>query len=215
MPISPTLITNAEIVINGVVAAAGSTSRKFASVYHYKRTNTVNALSKAALVAAVQAQFRTLMLTCLSLRLTLSNYACRWIDDATDAFALTTDVHAGLVTGDSMPLTEAAFILLQTGLRGRNYRGSKHLFPLGESATTVLTDDLFNAGALTYLGNYATAIITNVTDANGNVWQPCVLSRKLSQLKTNPTTVVANPITSAAVAKRVGSMRHRRVAQLY
>jgi hypothetical protein len=215
MPISPSLITNAEVVINGTVASAGSTTRAFASVYHYKRTNTVNPINKGHLVTAVQTQFRTLLMTCLSLRLTLTNYACRWLDDATDAYALTADTHPGLVTGDSMPLTNAAFILLQTGLRGKSYRGSKHLFPLGESATTVLTDDVFNAGALTYLGNYAAAIIANVTDSDGNVWQPCVLSRKLSQLKINPTTVTMNVITSALVNKRVGVMRHRHVKSTY
>jgi hypothetical protein len=204
-----------ELLIAGTVASAGSSARTFLNVHHVRRTSTVNPVSKGNIIAAYQTSIRTLLLTCLSLRLTLSSFQCRCVDDAQDAYASVADVHAGLVTGDSMPLTQAAFLLLQTGLRGRSYRGSKHLFPLGESATTVLTDDIFNAGALTYLGNYAAALLAGFTDANGNVWVPQVLSRKLSQLKVNPTTVTANDVTSIAVGKRVGVMRHRHVKSLY
>lgn len=215
MPISPTLITHAEVIINGNVASAGSSGRSMAVVQHFRRTSTVNALTKAAFLTAFQSSQRALLMACLSVRLTLTNIGARWIDDALDAQTFLVDTHPGLVTGDSMPLTQAAFLLLQTGLRGKSYRGSKHLFPLGESATTVLTDDIFNAGALTYLGNFAAAMLAGFTDSNGNVWIPQVLSKKLSQLKANPTTVVANDVTSVSVGKRVGVMRHRHVKSLY
>jgi hypothetical protein len=204
-----------ELVYNGLVASAGSNSRAMQAIFHYQRTSTVNPLNKTNVISAFITQTRTLLMTCLSLRLTLTNVACRIINDAQDAYKLTTDTHAGLVTGDSMPLTNAAFLLFQTGLRGRSYRGSKHLFPVGESATTVLTDDIFNAAALTYLGNFATAAAANFTDSDGNVWFPVVLSRTLSQLRTNPTTVVANPVTAILVNKRVGTMRHRKVKSTY
>lgn len=215
MPISPSLITNAELILNGTVASAGSSSRAVASVYHYKRTNTVNALSKSALQTAFLSACRSAITSALSVRYTGTNLSCRWLDDATDAPALVAETHPGGVAGDSMPLTNSAFLLFQTGLRGRSFRGSKHYFPIAESATTIATDDIFNAGMLTLLAAIGTALIANLTDANGNVWQPCVMSRTLSQLRRNPTTVIANPITAILVAKRVGIMRHRRVKPVY
>jgi hypothetical protein len=215
MSIPATSITHAEVILAGVVAAAGSSSKNMNLVMHLRRTSTSPTLTKAALQSILATNWRGAFLACVSLRLTLTHWSIRWIDDALDAPVLTSDTHPGAVTGDSMPLTTAAFLLMQTGIRGRSYRGSKHVFPLGESATTVLTDDIFNAGALTYLGNFAAALLASNTDSNGNIWVPQVLSKKLSQLRTNPTTVVANDVTAILVGKRVGTMRHRRVASQY
>lgn len=216
MPMIPaTSINYAQLILRGVVASAGSTARNMNLVMNYLRTTNVNPVNKTNIAAAWITAHRTLFLTCVSLRLTLSGLGVRFIDDATDAEAITTDVHAGLVVGDSMPLTQAAYLKCETGFRGRNYRGSHHLFPLGESATTVLTDDIFNAAALVYLGNFAAAYLAGMTDSDGNIWKPVVLSRQLSQIRYNPTNIVANQIISVSVAKRVGVMRHRRVAQLY
>jgi len=114
-----------------------------------------------------------------------------------------------------MPTTESAFLLFGTGLRGKSYRGGKHLFPLAESATTTGTDDILNAGALTYFGALAAQALLPLTDAGPNTWNPCVLSRKLSQLRSNPTTVTRNDVVSVSVNKRIGTMRHRKVKSLY
>lgn len=208
-------ITHAELVLKGVVAAAGSTSKNMNLVMHYRRTANVLTINKTNLANAWLTANRALFTLTVSLRLVLSGLAVRWIDDALDAPVLTSDTHAGAVTGDSMPLTASAYLKLSTGLRGKSYRGSHHIFPMAESQTTVLTDDIWNAAALTTLGNLATGLLANVTDSDGNVWVPQVLSKKLSQLQRNPTTVVANDVISISVAKRVGNMRHRRVAQLY
>lgn len=215
MPISPALITHAEIIVNGIVAAAGSTSRSSASVWHYRRVSTIINPVKLQLANIFNTNIISKLLLMFSVRYTGINISVRWLNDAQDAQSFTPSVSPGTIVGDSMPTTNAAFLLFGTGLRGRSYRGSKHLFPIAESATTVLTDDIFNAAALTYIGNLATAALAQLTDSGGNVWQPCVLSRKLSQLKTNPTTVVSNDVTSISVCKRVGIMRHRRVKSVY
>lgn len=216
MPSIPaTSITHAQLILRGSVTAAGSTARPMNLVMNYRRTGTVLALSKANIAASWLTAHRVLFLACVSVRLVLTGLGVRFTDDALDAEAVTTDTHPGALTGDSMPLTQAAFLKLGTGLRGQSYRGSHHLFPIAESATTVLSDDIFNAGALTYLGAFAAALLAGMTDSDGNVWKPQVLSRTLSQLRYNPTNVVANDVVSIAVAKRVGVMRHRRVAQVY
>lgn len=215
MPISPSLITQAEVIVNGIVTAGGSNTRAAAQVYHYRRTSVVPPLSKSALATIFISTMIPLIRACLSTRYTGTNITVRWLNDALDAPFPTPSVGAGLVTGDSMPTTQAAFLLFNTGLRGKSYRGSKHIFPLAESATTTGTDDIFNAGALTYLGALAAGALGTLTDAGGNIWTPCVLSRKLSVLKTNPTTVLTNDVTAVLVNKRVGIMRHRKVKTVY
>lgn len=215
MPIPANQIVNAEVIINGVVASAGSSAKKMQAVFHYRRTATVVTPTKAALETAFASAIRVLFINCLSVRLSLSTITVRWLNDAIDAPLAFATAGAGAIIGDSMPLTNAVYLLFQTGLRGKSYRGSKHLFPIGESATTVLTDDILNAAALTYFGLLSAALLAQITDSTGNVWVPSVVSKKLSQLKVNPTTVVANDVISIAVAKRIGTMRHRRVAQLY
>lgn len=215
MPIPANQIVNAELVYKGTVASAGSSAKTMQAVFHYRRQATVVTPTKAALAAAWIAANRANLLAVLSLRFTSVGLTVRWINDALDAPVLTSDTHAGTVTGDSLPLTCSAFLLFQTGLRGRSFRGSKHLYPMAESQTTVLTDDIWNAATLTLLGALAASLLGNITDSTGNIWTPSIVSKKLSQLKSNPTTVVANDVTTIAVGKRVGMMRHRRVASLY
>jgi hypothetical protein len=215
MPIPANQIVHAELIYKGTVASAGSSAKTMQAVFHYRRQATVVTPTKAALASAWLAANRANFNAVQSLRFTGIGLTVRWVDDALDAPVLTSDTHPGVVTGDSMPLTNAAFLLYQTGLRGRSYKGSKHIYPLAESQTTVLTDDLFNAATLTLLGTLAASLLGAITDSTGNIWVPQVLSKKLSQLKENPTNVVAYDVTTIAVGKRVGTMRHRRVASVY
>jgi len=215
MPISPTLITHAEVVLVGTCAAGGSNSRAVQSVWHFRRTGTALPLSKTNLNTIFWSTIGTAVIAALNVRYTNTNIWVRWLDDALDAYQIFTRAGAGAVTGDSMPTDNAAFLLFQTGLRGKSYRGSKHFFPISESATTTGTDDLFNAGMLTLLGAIATAAAGNLTDASGNVWVPCVYSKVLSQAKANPTTIITNDVTSVLVKKTVGSMTHRKAKSVY
>lgn len=215
MPISPTLITHAEIVLAGQVAAGGSNSRTWATVWNYRRTSTVSALSKTALATAFVGTLKAPLLAALNVRLTLANLSIRWIDDALDAPFYVTETGSGAVTGDSMPTDNAVYLMFGTGLRGRSYRGSKHLFPVSESATTSGTDDILNSGAITLFGAVAAAALLAITDSSGNVWNPCVYSRTLSQPRVNPTSIVTNDVVSVSLNKRVGSMRHRKVKSVY
>jgi len=215
MAIPLTSILQAEIQVSGLVTAGGSSTRKALSVWHYRRTSTAVTPTKAALAAKFISDVIPSLRACLNARYTGVGVSVRWINDAVDQAVLTASTGVGLVSGDSMPTTEAAFLLFQTGLRGKSYRGSKHIFPMSESATTSGTEDIWNAGALTYLGTFATAALATLTDATNNAWIPCVLSRKLSQLRFNPTTVITNDVTAVAVNKRVGTMRHRKVLSVY
>jgi hypothetical protein len=216
MPIPLNQVTIAQVVLRGVSAAGGSSAKNINFVFHYRRTAVAINPTKTALETAFQAAVAVPLIAALNARFTQQATYVRWMNDAQDAYVGFTRAVVGGVAGDSMPTNEAAFLLEQTGLRGRSYRGSKHLGPMSESDTTGATDDLFNAAALARLATVAAALLVQVVDATPNNWNPCVLSRvPPAQYTTNPTNVVTNDIISVLVNKRVGTMRGRRVPSVY
>ncbi len=215
MPIPVNQIRVVEIALQGTAAAGGSNNRAVDFIFHYRRTATVLAVPKAGIDAAFQTAIATPIAAALNARFLQSRNTVRFIDDALDQPFPFAHALPGLIAGDSMATSLSAFLLMTTGLRGKSYRGGKHLFPMSESDTTSGTDDVFNAGCLGRLATIANAILAGFTDATGNVWVPSIVSRKLSQLKTNPTTVTGNDCNAVFVNKRVGSMRHRKVKSQY
>lgn len=215
MPIPSNQITIVEIAVTGNVAAGGSNSKPFVFVFHFRRTATVLAVSKTQVDTAFQAAIVVPLALALNITFTQANNQLRWLNDALDAPIAFSHASVGAITGDRMATIDASFLLMRTGLRGKSYRGSKHFGPMSESDSTSGTDDIWNAGCLTRLGAVAAAILAGFTDAAGNVWVPSVVSRRLSQLTTNPTTLVANDVVQIAVNKRIGSMRHRHVKSVY
>jgi hypothetical protein len=216
MPIAPNLITVAEIVLRGISSAGGSSAKNINLVFHYRRVATAVNPTKAALDTVFQATVAVPVIAALNARFTQGSTFIRWMNDAQDAYSSFAHAVVGGVGGDSMPDHEAAFLLYRTGLRGRSYRGSKHLGPMSEADTTGGTDDIFNAASLARLATAAAAMILPLPDATPNTWNPCVLSRvNPAQYIVNPTTVVSNDAISVSINKRVGTMRRRRVASIY
>jgi hypothetical protein len=207
---------NIEVHVHGICAAGGSSAKFSDYSYFYQRQNPALPLpTKTQIDAAFQAQVVVPLGTCVNARWTQTRNSIRYIDDALDAFVDFSHAVVGSVTGDSMATTLAAFQIFRTGLRGKSYQGKKHFFPLSESDTVAGSDDLLDATALGRFTALATAELAGFTDASGNIWKPIVFSRKLSQVKTNPTTVVANLVTAIATNKRIGEMKHRKVASVY
>jgi hypothetical protein len=215
MPIPSNQINYVEIHVKGLVASGGSSSKFSDFVFHFRRTANVLPVTKLAVDTAFQAAIVVPIGALLNVRWTQQGNTIRWIDDALDAPVQINHAVAGAIAGDSMSTVLSSYMIMRTALRGRSYRGSKHLFPLSETDTTIGTDDLLNAAALVRYGTLATALATGFTDAAGNVWVSSVLSRTLSQLRTNPTTVVANDVITVSTNKRIGRMRRRHVASVY
>lgn len=215
MPLPSTSIKTVEIQVRGTIASAGGSSKSTNFVFHFARTTTVAPIAHAAIDTAFQTAVVVPIGTALNVRWLQSSNSVRYVDDALDAPIYYSHAQAGLVAGDSMPSHSSVYLLMRTGIRGKSYRGSKHLAPVSESDTSIATADILNAGALVNFGAVATAILTGFTDANGNIWKAVVLSKTLSQLITNPTTVVANEITQIMVNKRIGNMKKRQVASVY
>lgn len=216
MPIPSNQMVNIEVHVHSIVASGGSGTRFGDFVFHYARQNPSLALpTKTQIDAAFQTAVVVPLGAALNVRFLQSRNSIRYLDDVTDGFVDFSHAVAGAVTGDSMSTILAAFALGRTGLRGKTYLAKKHYFPLSESDTTSGTDDILNAAAITRFTTLNTAWLNGFTDASGNQWLPTCFSRKLSQFKTNPTTIVAPTITSIALNKRVGSMKHRKVLSDY
>jgi len=212
MPIPLNQVTVAEIVMRGLIAAGGSNAVRTNFVFHYRRLAVSVDPSKTALNTIFQTAVADVVAAALNVDWAASLHDIRWVNDATDAYASIAAAEVGAITGDRLQTFCSAYHLLRTGLRGRSFRGSKHWGPMSESD---IGDDVFNAGALTRLGNIATALAGTLTDSTGNQWKLTLLSKKLSQLATNPTTVVTNDVTQIITRESVGTMRGRKVESVY
>lgn len=213
MAIPANQIIHAEIQFKGIASAGGSNAVRIDNVFHYRRTTTVNAPSKTALETAFQAGPVAAILLALNARFTQTANTVRWIDDALDQALPIAESGVGAVAGDPQSTIDAVYVLLRTGIKGKSYRGSKHFGPLSEADATV--GDILNAAAITRFGVVIAAMAASLIDSNGNTWVPQVFSRTLSQVDDNPTTVVANDVTSILLNKRIGRMKRREVESVY
>lgn len=208
MPSLPaTSLVNCEILMKGSIAAEGASVRNVEFVFHFKRTTNVNPVDKGHIAAAFQSSIGAAVLAALNAAYTQSANWVRFLDDALDNYGSTTEAGVGAITGDPLGDFVAVVLQLKTGLRGKSYRGSKHFAPASESDSIGNT---INAGAQTNFNAIGTAILAGFTDSDGNIWLPTIFSRHLSQVQTNPTTVVANQITSFVLNKTLGTMRRRK-----
>lgn len=212
MPIPLNQVTVAEIVMRGLIAAGGSNAVRTNFVFHYRRLATAVNPTKAALEAAFTTTVATPIAAALNVDWEASLHDVRWVNDAEDAYASITATEVGAITGDRLQTFCAAYLLLRTGLRGRSFRGSKHFGPMSESD---IGDDVWNAGAITRLDAIGTALASTLTDSTGNQWKLTLLSRKKSQLTSNPTTLVTNDVTQILTRASIGTMRGRKVESVY
>lgn len=215
MPLADASKTHVEAVVVGLMTAAGGISVPTVNVFHFRRTTFVNVFSKGAFEAAFQTNIMASIKAALNIRWNHTMTRVRCINDADDPYQDTIYTETGAITGDSLPSDQSAYLLLRSGVRGRNYRGNKHLGPMSESDTTT-TSDIFNGGAMTRLAAIGTALVAGFTTGAPVVtYVPCIVSRKGSQTKTNPTTVVSNDVIQVLVNKRVGSMKRRKITSVY
>lgn len=211
MSIPLTSVLTAEIVLKGVLAAGGSNAKNCANVFHYRRTGTSVDPVKASLWTIFNSTIVQELLDLLNVDVGSVSGQIRWVDDAEDTYSdhTPTPNAAGQVTGERYPSVVCVSCLFRTAKRGRNYRGAKRFFGISEADGV---DDVLSGTPLTNWTTFKALLDDPLTDSDGNVWNPCVLSRSLSQLTANPTTVVRNDITAVLLNKNLGRMDRRRVA---
>lgn len=208
MPYVPVLGSIAEVIMKGVYAAAGSSSKNIASVFHYRLGLIAAPPTKTALEAKFQLVVGAAFIAAANVRYTQQSTSVRWIDDATDPAVDFAESGPGAIATDSLPVDECVSMLFRTGLRGKSYRGAKRFVGANEIDTT---GDVLTGAGLARWQTLQTACFTTLVDALGNNWVPSVLARSLSILDSNPTNVVANDVTQVLLNKNTGVMRRRRV----
>ena len=216
MPIPFNQVQVVEIQQRGIITGGGAGEVRTNFVWHFRRTATVVDPSKAAINNAFATNIGAVVAAALNEDWEATVNAVRYPNDALDAPIEFSSALVGAITGDRLASFSTAFILIRSAVRGRSYRGSKRLGPFSETDVTHATGcDIFNAGCLTRLANITTAVLAGFTDSTGNVWVPCILSRFLSQLQFNPTTVISNDVVNLAVNSRVGTDIRRKAPSLY
>ena len=213
MSIPATSIVNAEVIMTGIAAAAGSTSKIIENVYHFRRTTTVNSPDKGVLEAAFQASIGAAVIAALNVRYTQTVTSVRWMNDPLDQAFPYAEAGVGAIAGDSMATDNQAYVLLRTGIKGRSYRGNKKYGPLSEADTTT-TSDVLNAAAIARFASIEAALLAGFTDANSNTWILQVYSRVLDKLVVKPA-VAAFDIIAVLLNRRVSSLNRRKVKSVY
>lgn len=208
-------VTVAEVNMKGLISSGGSNSVNTQFLFHYRRASTSVDPTKAALDTVFQSDHAAKIILALNEGWSQLTNEVRWVNDALDQAVPFTHVNAGAITGDRLASHNAVFMLFRTGIKGRSYRGGKHFGPFSESDVTAADEDVLNSGAITRVTAIATALAGSLTDSTGNVWALTLFSRVLSVVKPNPTTIVANNVTSILFNKRIANMKRRQVKSVY
>lgn len=215
MPISPALVSHAEVHCVGSIVAGGSGSKNTDYTFNFRRTTVVNPLSKANLDTIFQSTIVAKILLAVNIRWSQLSNTVRWLDDATDPPVPFSHVNLGAIATPGTQAFDSVYCLLRTGLRGKNYRGSKHFAGLSEVDTTQPNDDVLNAGAIALWATVLAGMATPLVDLSGNTWVLEIVSKTLSQTVINPTVVVGNDVTTMLLNKRIGKMKNRQVKSVY
>ncbi len=194
------------VVRNSSIVVAEPTSKRIWNVFHWRRTGAGSSLTATQTAAAAWSSLSTAYLAALSINTSVDADDGRFIDDATSAYETTALGVTGAITGDNLPSLNAVVCLLGTAVRGRSAHGRKFFGLVAESDTT--SDGLISAAVTRYQA-ILTAYLGGFTDPLGNVWVPIIVSRKQSQLKINPCTVVSNDVTTGQVETILGRLKRR------
>ncbi|MFZ1006816.1 MAG: hypothetical protein WAN65_08270 [Candidatus Sulfotelmatobacter sp.] len=209
MPYVPVIGSIAEVKLFGNIAAAGGNSVNTLNIFHFRLSALGSAVTKGALNNAFATNIIVPYATACNVRWSAINSTARFVNDATDVEFSTTSPAVGLVATDSLPTDTCVSMLFRTALRGKRYRGGKRWAAASEADTT---GDVLTGAGLARWQTLQTACNLPFNDANGNTWTPSVLSRFLSQLAVNPTTVIANDVTVVLLNLNIGTMRGRKIA---
>jgi hypothetical protein len=160
------------------------------------------------IAAAFQTAIMTPVLAALSDLYTQDRNTVRFFDDALDPPISFTETGVGAITGEREADYVSVCVQLKTGVRGRQYRGSKKYGPIGE---LQVDGDLLVAGSVTLFEAVGEAIVAGFTDSDGNIWASVIKSSKPpAQYRDNPTYVIATQVTSYLLNKTTGTMRRRK-----
>jgi hypothetical protein len=199
-----------ELVVRGTSPTTGSGGKAILNVFHYRYSSGGAGPDTASNLAS---QWLTSVwaniVSLLSIDYTGVEVDFRRLDDAEEQYGVGTTPGSGTQALPRMPIDLALVYLLRSKTRGKSFRGSKHFGPIAQAH---VTKDEINAAGITAWSAVAGYLTTSVTTPGGQVYIPVIVSKTLSTLKTNPTTIIGADVTAALQNKTIGTMRGRREA---
>lgn len=210
MPIPANQITVAQLVLRGTLAGEGPTSKIITQTFYYRRSALTNPPSKTTLAAQFLAGPYAAFLAAANVNWSSGVANIRWLNDATDPFVPFTLAGVGAIATQRLPAYASVYFRKNSSLRGKQYQSSFRVAAANEADTAG--DVLTGAGLVRWQAVQAAYLAPLVTA--DNTWNPTNVSFKQSQVKINPTTVVANDIVTIVLDLTVGTMRKRKAKTL-
>src|ERR1700688_1229429 len=199
MPV-PVVTNVVEILVKGTVPDTGGQTKNFQNVFHYRLSVSGTPQAANAVGNAVLTNVWAPIAALLSIAYTGVSSLSRYLDDATAPYIAGNVPASGGASLPRLSSAEAIVTPLQTAVRGKSFRGSKHFGPL--ATAQVIGDEINPANLATWVA--AVANLNAVVAVGGQTYIPVILSRSLSQIRFNPTSIVAADITTVLLNKTVG-----------
>jgi len=196
-----------EIVVHGSCTAGTSSVTPSGNTFFYRRAVAGSSISKAALKTIFESTVIAPLLAAANIAYSPNKCTIRNIQDATDLPVDFILAGVGAIGTDSEPSIDAVVCVLRTMFRGRNARGFKHF---GGTSEVDTTRDILTGTGLTHWTAVRDALDDQMTDTNGNVWNPFLFSRPGSQIKKNPCVVRGADINIVTLDLQIGTMRKRK-----
>ncbi len=196
------VLTNVFEIIMKETLAETAVLRNVWNVFHYQLTGG-SLDNYTQLLGDFDTKVYSFALAQQSADTTLVSINIRKLDDATEQFFTVSVSNAGGIALPRLPGDLAVVLPFRCAQRGKSFRGRKHF--RGVPSASVLKDEL-TAGALTAWQTVAGKMQNPFTSVTGT-YTPVIVSRILSQLKTNPTTIIGSTVTSVLTNKTIGTMR--------
>jgi hypothetical protein len=201
----PTMTQVIEIQVRATATTTSGGKKGIWNIFHY-RLSAGSMDSKQQIAGDFESKVFGFFTPLLA-----SNYATtfilvRVVDDPEDQLNGIATAIVGAKAGDPLPTFTTVVTPLSCAQRGRSFRGSKHFAPIVDA--DQIGDELAPAAVAPWQAA-SSKLSVPLTSVNGT-YQPIVLSRTRSQLKTAPTLIVGSDVVSAALNKTLGTMRKRK-----
>lgn len=183
--------------------------RPLVNVFHFHKVGGSSQPALLDLANGLQSGVVSALSAVLNVRVTDILASIRPLDDPT-VTEVTTNGTAGtgVITGDPLSASMAVVFRIGTGVRGRNFQGSKHFGGLSESDCTG--GDELDSSRYTLWNVVATAMQSPLVDAGGNTYTMCVLSSTLSGINQSPPFFTGADVDSVTLNHILGTMRRRK-----
>jgi hypothetical protein len=198
----PTLNGVIEILVKETLTETSVTKQCW-NVFHY-RLNTGSLDTRSQIAGDFESLVYSFALAQQSADISLYEIDVRLVDDATEQYtAVPMGPTAGGIALPRLPGDLSVVLPFRCVTRGKSFRGRKHMRGV---PTASVTKDELTAGATTAWQAVAAKFLMPLVSVTGT-YLPIVLSRTLSQLKTNPTTIIGSDVNAVLVNKTIGTFR--------